>query len=82
MALNPTTVGNAIAALVAGSAPPPGTEITELELEAMWRGIAGLLFGTPGGVAAATVTVSVTSVAGVTPGGGVSGPGAGTAVIS
>lgn len=82
MALNPTLVGTAVAGIAAASAPPAGTQITPSQLQTMWQNIMGAIYGPSGGVAGATVTVTVTSVTAVTPGGGVSGPGAGTAVIT
>lgn len=82
MALNPTTVGNAVASVVAAAAPPDGIEITPSQLQTMWRNIVTQIFSPSGGVQGATVTVAVTSVSGVTAGGAASGPGTGTAVIS
>lgn len=76
MALNPTLVGQAIATAVAGAAPPAGQEITPTELENLWVTIVTEIFGSSGGIQAAVVTIP--SVTGVTPGGGVSGPGTGT----
>lgn len=82
MALAPNTVGAAIADIVKNAAPPAGTPIDDSVLLQMWKDIAAAILTGAGGVTSATVTVSVTSVSGVTPGGGASGPGAGTAVIS
>lgn len=82
MALNPTSVGSQIATIVKNAAPAPGTPITDANLITMWQDIAGVILGNTGGVQSATVTVTVASVSGVTTGGGVSGPGAGTGVIS
>lgn len=82
MALNSNTVGAAIAAIVAAAAPAAGTQITGPQLTQMWKDIAAAIFSASGGVQAATVTVTVTSVTGVTAGGAASGPGTGTAVIS
>jgi hypothetical protein len=82
MALNPNAVGTAIAAAVAAAAPPAGTAITPTQLENLWKTIAADIFSVSGGVAGATVTVTVVSVSGVTTGPGVSGPGAGTGVIT
>lgn len=82
MALNPNAVGDAIATLVSAAAPPAGTKITSAQLKTMWEGIMGKIFGTGGGVTSGAVAVTVTSVSGVTTGGGVSGPGTGTGTIS
>lgn len=82
MSLNANAVGNAVAAVIVAATPPAGTAITPSQLQTMWRNIVTQIFTGSGGVTGATVTVSVTSVSGVTTGGGVSGPGAGTAVIS
>lgn len=76
MALNPNAVGTAIAAIVENAAPPAGTPIDSAVLLQMWKDIAAAILTGTGGVTSATVTV--TSVSGVTPGGGVSGPGTGT----
>lgn len=82
MALAPNTVGDAIATIAAGAAPPAGTQITPAQLKSMWESIAGAILTGAGGVSSGSVTVSVTSVSGVTVGAGVSGPGAGTGTIS
>lgn len=82
MSLAPITVGDAVAAIVKNAAPAAGTPITTAQLKTMWENIATAILTGTGGVTAATVTVTVASVSGVTTGGGVSGPGAGTAVIS
>lgn len=82
MALNSNVVGTAVFNVVSAAAPPAGTAITNTQLLTMWKNIVAQIFSASSGVAGATVTVTVTSVSGVTTGGGVSGPGAGTAVIS
>lgn len=82
MPLVPSTVGTAVANLVAAAAPPAGTPITPAQLTTLWQNIATAMFTGTGGVTSATVTVTVTSVSGVTTGPGVSGPGAGTGAIS
>ena len=82
MALSPTTVGSAVAEVAAAAAPTAGTAITSAELTTMWQNIVTKIFSASGGVEGATVTVTVTSVSGVTSGGAASGPGTGTAVIS
>jgi hypothetical protein len=82
MAMNPNSVGSQIATIVKDAAPAPGTPITDSDLEQMWQDIAGVILGNTGGVRSATVTVTVASVSGVTTGGGVSGPGSGSGVIS
>lgn len=82
MALNPNTVGAAVATIVQNAAPPAGTPITDGVLLQMWKDIAAAILTGGGGVTSGAVTVTVTSVSGVTTGGGVSGPGAGTGVIS
>lgn len=82
MALVPVTVGNACATIAAAAAPPAGTPITSTQLQTMWRNIASAILTGTGGVSSGAVAVTVTSVSGVTTGGGVSGPGVGTGVIS
>lgn len=82
MALIPNTVGDACATIVAAAAPPAGTSITGAQLKAMWESIAAAILIGAGGVSHGSVAVTVTSVSGVTTGGGVSGPGSGTGVIS
>lgn len=82
MALAPNTVGAAIAAIVTAATPPAGTPISGPQLTQMWKDISAAILTGAGGVTTGTVTVTVASVSGVTTGGGVSGPGAGTGVIS
>jgi hypothetical protein len=82
MALNANTVGTAIANIVKNAAPAAGTAITDAVLLQMWKDIAAAILTGSGGVTSATVAVTVTSVSGVTTGGGVSGPGSGTGTIS
>ncbi len=74
MSLNPTTVGNAIAAAVASTAPPPGTEITPAELNAMWVTVAEKILTGAGGVTSGAI---VTSTPGVQTGGSTA-PGTGS----
>ena len=80
MALNPIPVANSIATIVSSTAPAPGTPITPAQLQTMWQQIMTAIYSDI--AASAQVTVVVASVAGVTPGGGVSGPGAGTGTIT
>ncbi len=82
MSLAPNTVGSAIAAIVTAATPAAGTPITSGQLTTMWQAIAAAILTGSGGVTTASVAVTVTSVSGVTTGGGTSGPGVGTAVIS
>ena len=44
MPLNPTPVGDAIAALIQASAPTPGTPVTEDQLKTLWEGIIGIIY--------------------------------------
>jgi hypothetical protein len=80
MALNPTPVGDQIAAFVKSQQPAPGAPVSDNQLKAMWEGIMQLIYDDI--KANAQITVQVASVSGVVPGGGVSGPGAGTGTIA
>lgn len=44
MALNPTPVGDAIAAFVQSVAPAPGTPITTVQLQQLWEGIVKIIY--------------------------------------
>lgn len=82
MALVPNTVGDAIATIFQSNAPPAGTAVTPAQLKSIWELAAAAILTGAGGVSHGSVAVTVTSVSGVTTGGGVSGPGSGTGVIS
>lgn len=72
-------MADSIAAAVKAAAPPAGTPITDANLKALWETIITLLYTDI--KANAQVVVAVASVSGVTTGGAVSGPGAGTGTI-
>lgn len=74
MPLNGIPIGDTIAGIVKSSAPPPGTPVTDAQLKTMWEQIMTAIYADIN----ATAVVLVASVSGVTTGGGVSGPGAGT----
>lgn len=78
MALDGDRLGTAIAATIQSFKPAPGTAITEAQLEQMWQAIGREIVKEFEDNAEITTTVAVTQVTGVTPGGGVSGPGTGT----
>ena len=44
MALNPITVGDAIATLVQSTAPAPGAAITPSQLKTLWEGIMTIIY--------------------------------------
>lgn len=44
MALNPITVGDAIAAFVKSSRPTPGVPVTDLQLQQLWEGIMTIIY--------------------------------------
>ncbi len=80
MALLPaTTIGHTIAARIKAAAPAAGTPITDGDLQALWVGIMTDIYTDMAAKAVVTAAVVVASVSAVTPGVGVSGPGAGTA---
>lgn len=66
-------VGDQIAAIITAATPAAGTPITPAQLQTMWEQIVTALYT---GIVTSSV-VAVVSVSGVTPGGGISGPGAG-----
>lgn len=82
MSLNSSTVGTNVAAIIKAGRPTPGVEITDAQLTTLWQNIIASIFTGSGGITSALVTVAVTSVTGVTSGGGTSGPGTGTGTIS
>lgn len=44
MALDPTPVGDAIAAFVKSSAPAPGSGVSDAQLKALWEGIVKIIY--------------------------------------
>lgn len=82
MSMVPNTVGNACAAIITANTPAPGVVITPTMLQTMWEQLAAAILTGSGGVTSSTIIVTVASVSGVVSGGSLSGPGAGTAVIS
>ena len=77
MALN-NTAADALAQTIVTNLGLTGDQATQAV--AHWQQVTRAFFASI--VANGQVTVAVTSVSGVTPGGGVSGPGAGTGTIS
>ena len=81
MALNPTPVGDAIAAYVKSIAPAPGTAIDDAFLKTMWEGIVTIIYNdlkTNLGVLPGTFLVDPSSI--IAPAGG--GPCTGTAPVT
>lgn len=78
MALDKDRWGDAVAAAVAGISVPQDSFITPAQLQQVWRAVCGEHKTEINDNAEVMTTVAVTSVSGVTPGGGVSGPGTGT----
>lgn len=80
MPLNGNTIGTTIANLVKAAAPPPGTPVTDPQLVSLWQSIMSAIYADITATAVITTTgpVVVASVTAVTPGSGISGPGAGT----
>jgi hypothetical protein len=70
-----TAMINAIDGYIAGVADPKGDNLSRQEI---FEALADAIIKHIQSNAVITTTVTVTSVSGVTPGGGVSGPGTGT----
>ncbi len=79
MAMNGNTMGTAVKNAIAALSPDM-TQAQKDQLEIAWKAICTAIVTHIS--SNATVAVAVTSVAGVTTGGGVSGPGTGTGTIT
>lgn len=77
MALNGVILGDAIVAAIDSAVAAHGSA-GDAQRSAIWRAVGQAIVAH---IQTATITVTVASVAGVVPGPGVSGPGAGTGVI-
>lgn len=78
MTLDADRWGTAVFNAVDGLSVPQDRVITDEELEDYWQVICGEHKDEITTNAVVTTAVAVASVSGVTPGGGISGPGAGT----